>query len=250
MNLDYVPLLQTQRDLYAIPRGFERFNEYIKTMVDPDSKDLRIPIGAMNPMGKDHVPALLDDYLAFGADEIGAETTAVAQTKLTPIPGSFKVTLVIADDAHGMWTNRTATDFSHRFQSKPMHRRGWFVGLIWTSETPSPHMVRSEIATTIFRGAHVEKHGYPETLAGMMAQEGYALTMADCDEPSLDSEEYEYSREIITPHLQSEAYPIQVACLYGDEAARELGYEPMGLTAQAGLALALHTAREKQKRHR
>jgi len=32
MKLEYVPLLQVQRDLYKMPRGFERFREYIKTM--------------------------------------------------------------------------------------------------------------------------------------------------------------------------------------------------------------------------
>ena len=27
----------------------------------------------MNPMGKDHVPALIDDYLALGAEEIAED---------------------------------------------------------------------------------------------------------------------------------------------------------------------------------
>lgn len=33
MNLEYVPLLQVQRDLYKLPRGFERFREYLRTML-------------------------------------------------------------------------------------------------------------------------------------------------------------------------------------------------------------------------
>jgi len=34
MTLEFLPLLQIQRDLYAMPRGMERFREYIKTMTD------------------------------------------------------------------------------------------------------------------------------------------------------------------------------------------------------------------------
>ena len=60
MRLDYVPLLKIQRDLYELPRGFERFREYLRTMTDPESGDLKFPLVAMNPMGKDHVTALLD----------------------------------------------------------------------------------------------------------------------------------------------------------------------------------------------
>jgi hypothetical protein len=53
MNLDYVPLLSLQRDLYRIPRGMERFHAYLCTMIDRTTNDLRVPIVAMNPMGKD-----------------------------------------------------------------------------------------------------------------------------------------------------------------------------------------------------
>ena len=33
--LEYVPLLQIQRDLYRIERGPERFGAYLRTMIDP-----------------------------------------------------------------------------------------------------------------------------------------------------------------------------------------------------------------------
>ena len=68
MKLSLLPLLQIQRDLYAMPRGMERFREYIKAMTDPETGDLSLPLVAMNPMGKDHVPALIDEYIALGAE--------------------------------------------------------------------------------------------------------------------------------------------------------------------------------------
>jgi hypothetical protein len=73
MTLTFVPLLQMQRDLYALPRGMERFREYIRTMTDAATGDLALPLVAMNPMGKDHVPALIDDYLALNAEKIAQD---------------------------------------------------------------------------------------------------------------------------------------------------------------------------------
>ena len=69
MNVELVPLLQIQRDLYSLPRGPERFRTYLKTMVNSDGSDVRLPpLVAMNPMGKDHVPALLDSLLTMEAE--------------------------------------------------------------------------------------------------------------------------------------------------------------------------------------
>ena len=61
-------------------------------------------------------------------------------------------------------------------------------------------------------------------------------------QPHLDAEDLEYSREILRPLLGESAYPIWIAALYGDEAARILGYEPLGLSDRAGLAVAVADA--------
>ena len=37
MTLSFLPLLHVQRELYALPRGMERFREYIRTMVDAEN---------------------------------------------------------------------------------------------------------------------------------------------------------------------------------------------------------------------
>ena len=64
MKVTYVPLLRVQRDLYDLPRNGERFRAYLATMTDPITRDLKLPLVAMNPMGKEHVPALLDEWMA------------------------------------------------------------------------------------------------------------------------------------------------------------------------------------------
>ena len=65
----------------CLPRGMERFREYIKTMTDAETGDLALPLVAMNPMGKDHVPALIDDYLALGAETIAEEADRQPPTR-------------------------------------------------------------------------------------------------------------------------------------------------------------------------
>ncbi|MEW6128893.1 MAG: hypothetical protein AB1757_17785 [Acidobacteriota bacterium] len=245
MQLEYVPLLKIQRELYESPRGMERFEAYIKTMVDAETRDLKLPLSSMNPMGKDHLPKLLDEYLAFHADELAAQSVEEAEANLTNIDGKFKVTLVLSDDLMGGWTNRYTVEFGHRSGSAAYFKRGWFTGMLWTSLQPTPELVRREVLITVYRGAHIVAHGFATTLGGLLAQEGYAMAMANCQTPTLDADDLAYTEEIISPFLDSKDYPILLTCLFGDEAAKALGYAPMGLSRNAGLALTLSQTKKK-----
>jgi hypothetical protein len=245
MKLEFVPLLQVQRDLYRMPRGWERFHAYLQTLMDPETKDLKLPLSAMNPMGKDHVPTLLDQYLAFDADGLAARAVAEAESRLSKVEGEFKVALVIVDDAMGGWTNRYSNELTARSGSKPLHRRGWITGALWTSETPSEQATREETLTAVYRAAHIQQHGFAATLREIMAQEGYAMAMAGCSNPSLDEDDLEYTRAVIAPNLDTKDYPIVITSLFRDPATASLGYAPPGLSERAGFALALRDARFK-----
>ena len=240
MKLEFVPLLKVQRELYGMPRGMERFRAYLATMIDPETRDLKLPLSGMNPMGKDHIPVLLDQYLAMDADQIAALAVADAESRLTNIRGEFKVALVLSDDAMGGWTNRYTSEFGRRFGTKAYHRRGWLEVALWTSEAPAAETVREQVLATIYRAAHIEQHGFAHTLREMLAQEGFAMAQAGCIEPALDADDLAYTREVIRPYLDTKDYSTIIACLFGDEAARSLGYAPVGLSARAGFALALH----------
>jgi hypothetical protein len=244
MKLSFLPLLQIQRDLYAMPRGIERFREYIKTMTDPETGDLALPLVAMNPMGKDHVPALIDEYIALGAERIASdsvdEATANAVASQTK---EYKVGLVVSDDLKGGWTNRWASEFSHRFETKAFHKRGFLTGILWTSEPASASNVREAVLTSIYRAEYLQRHPSPKTLHGMIEQEGHAMARAGCTSPSLDADDLAYTRSVIAPHLDANDRATVMACLFGDAAANALGYPPQGLSDRAGLALALHDAR-------
>jgi hypothetical protein len=80
----------------------------------------------------------------------------------------------------------------------------------------------------------------------MLAQEGQVMALAGCSGPTLDAEDIAYTREVLLPHLDAEDKSICFECLFGDAAARTLGFTPRGLSPWAGLALALQDARPNQ----
>src|ERR1041385_5252143 len=173
MDLEFVPLLSIQRDLYRLPRNMERFRAYLKTMVGT-SDDLEVPLVAMNPMAREHVPALIDRLLELRAEDVGAEAVAAARRNVMDRPGRFKVGIVVSDDLRGGWTNRWASEFGHRFGERALYKRGWITPIVWSSEAPDADAVRQEVLTSVYRIAHVERHGMATCLSEMLTQEGTA----------------------------------------------------------------------------
>jgi hypothetical protein len=262
VKLNFLPLLQIQRDLYAMPRGMERFREYIKTIRDADTGDLALPLVAMNPMAKDHIPALIDEYIALGAERIAEESIdawrATASTFALRAPADKKalalqtreytVCLVVSDDLKGGWTNRWASEYGHRIEGAAISTRGWLTGVLWSSEPASAASVREAVLTTIHRAEYLQTHNPPATLREMLDQEGYAMARAGCTTPSLEADDLAYTRSVLAPHLDAHDRATVIPCLFGDAAANALGYPLQGLSERAGLALALHDARAHPRR--
>ena len=155
----------------------------------------------------------------------------------------FKVAVVVSDDLKGGWTNRWASEFSHRIESAAFLRRGFITGILWTSEPASALHVRDAVLTAIYRAEYLQTHPTPKALREMLDQEGYAMARAGCTTPALDADDLAYTRTAIAPHLDAHDRATVIACLFGDAAANALGYPPQGLSDRAGLALALHDAR-------
>lgn len=261
MNLDYVPLLQVMRDLHGIPRGQppdfngkKRFKQYLHTIFDYEKRVCKLPILlAMNPMAKDHVTALLDAYLGMEGDSIGIRAAAEAADRLADVPGTFKVGLVVCDDLLGGWTSRPFYEFAFRFGctidgsrlEKPPNdwiKDFWLQGVLWSSEAPTERAVREAILAAAYRAAYMHRHGAPRTLREMLAQEGAVMALAGCSRPTLDANDIAYTREVLIPYLDADDTRTCIECLFGDAAARTLGFTPRGLSPWAGLALALHDA--------
>jgi hypothetical protein len=247
MRVDYVPLLQTQREVYKVPRGWDRFRQYLEIM-QPGTDDQIVPMFVMNPMAKEHVTARLDELLALDADGIAGRAAAGAARRLAHLAGQYKAGIVLADDVQGGWTNRYLSDAQLRFgyTLRPRQRAkanaagagGWIVGLLWASEEPTPRHIDATIQAAVYRAAYVQHHGLPTTLRQMLVQESLALAFADARPASLDKEESEYARHVIRPYLDSTDFPVAFACIYGDSAAHAVGYPQFGLPDGAGLTVA------------
>jgi hypothetical protein len=253
MNLEYVPLLRIQRELQGMPRSYERFREYLRTMTNEDGTGLELPsLGIVNPMAREHVTELLDALLVLDADRIAAAAVAEAAAALAGEPGECKVALVVADDRKGGWTNRWDYEWKLRFPTRSGDlaagrlpkwlRHFWLTGVLWSSEPAGERAVRETMLTTIYRAAHLLRHGPARTLRAKLAQEGAVLRRAGCAGPVLEGDDMAYTREVLVPFLEADDMRTTIECLFGDAAARTLGFTPRGLSPWAGIALALHDA--------
>ncbi len=234
----HLPLLELQRDLYRLPRGPERFKVYIDLMTAPDGT-MALPLAVLNPVAKEHVLDKLEELLALDAEALVANAVAQANGRLelkTPV----KLGLVVADDVAGGWTDRYVTDATHRFEPGEL-RYGFVTALLWAGERYTAASLTEQVLATCYRTRALLEHGPPKTLGQMMAQEGGAAAFAGM-RPALDADDLDYTRTVVAPHLDTTAFPVAFACLYGDAAARSVGYEPLGLSPDAGFALALHDA--------
>ena len=74
----------------------------------------------------------------------------------------------------------------------------------------------------------------------ILTQEGQVMAAAGCSGPTLDAEDIAYTREVLADFLDADDMRTCIECLFGDAAARSLGFTPCGLSPWAGLALALY----------
>lgn len=240
MNVELVALLKQERELYAVPRGRERFQAYLKAMT-MGTGEAALPLTVLNPMGREHVGELLDRMIALGIEAAAARAAAEAAQRLGGIDDTVRVAIAVADDLKGGWTNRYFTEMVNRFERKYEVERGWATVLFWTSEEPTLERAHRETLASVYRTLHQRAHGHPTSLRAMLAQEGRAARFAG-EVGALDDAALLQARRVIDPLRDSTAYPVIAAAFYGDDAAVSLGYPPLGLPERAGYAVALADA--------
>lgn len=242
VQIEHIALLPIARELHTIPRGMERFQEYLRVIVGGATDDVELlPLVGMNPMGRDHVAARLDEWLALSGDTVAAEVLGEASQALTHLSAEFRHGLVVVDDVMGGWTNRYTSDMGARFYAPSALKRGWLTTILWVSEPASHLYLRQSVRATLYRALYIQRYGPAQSLRQMMSQEGNVAHFAGIS-LQLDAEDIAYSREVLQPYLDSTHHGECMAALYGDEAARQVGYSPLGLSPFAGLEVALADA--------
>jgi hypothetical protein len=241
VQLRYEPLLQAQRDFYQRPRGSERFREHLRLMLTPNGDDRPLSLLAIDSLGADHLPHRLDALLALDADGVAGAAVAEAEAALADEPGRYVVAVAMGDDLLGasQSANRYRAEMAARFRQKACYTRGSIFTVLWTSEDYTVDRLRQEVWSAILRASYVQRHGYARTLHEMLAQEGCVLRGAGAAVPCLAPDDLDYTRAVLEPYRDRSDEPVLIAALFGDRAAHALGYPPLGLSADAGLALAL-----------
>ncbi|HEX6989126.1 MAG TPA: hypothetical protein VF282_06610 [Bacillota bacterium] len=250
MQIELIPTLEILRDLYARPRDIARFRWYLEQMLgdtDDGDVDVVVPITWANPMGKEHCLAAVQALLDIQAESVAADAAREAGPDLADVDARARLALVLLDDVAGGWTNRWLNEAGYRMCTDPRaqrsnRRRNFVIVPCWASETYTPARIRIEVKAALHRYAHLHRHGMPRTLRDIMVMDGQARAFAGA-RPALDPDDLAYTAVVIEPHRDSDDFPTQFACLFGDEAARNVGYRPMGLSPYAGFELALREAR-------
>lgn len=237
MEIAHLALLQTQRDLYAMPRSMERFKAYLATMAD--GEDLVLPLAAMNPMGKEHVAATLDQALALDAEGCAVAAGRAAAARLGALDYRLETALVVADDAQGGWTNRYFTELQGMVGSAYELRKPWVVTLIWTGSELAIVELGRQVQAAIYRYVHKRVHGLAQTLGELVVQEARVAQFAGLALPERSAAELGALRAAFaeveaTPIAH---YPLVVPWWFGDAVAVELGYPALGRMAGDALAL-------------
>jgi hypothetical protein len=215
--------LEKVRELYRMPRTFERFQSYLN-LVRVDTGTEAVPLSKLNPMAKEHALVYVEQLLAMDAEDVVFAAAQDAAARLD-IDEPLKVLLVLMDDAKGGWTNRAFAEFAHRYENKYEVAHGWATVAIWTAETPSEELLRQRAFESVYRTIDERRHGAVRTLRDILDREIRTQRFAGTPCP-YDSDEY---RSKVEPYLDSHAAPIVMAALYGDTTAATLGYPPLGI---------------------
>ena len=251
MKVSLTPILQSFRDIYDVEGVMPRFQAYRSLMLGTTLGE-PLPLGVFSPMGK-RQPDFLDALIAFGAEHIATEAALEAATKLSSVPDHYRLILIVVDVGRNGWTERYLTDAEWRFfdkyndmpkEASPVGFDRWVTVQLWTDEEPTATYIRRETQAAIYRAAHLRRFGQPKTFEEMIRQEGRAMAFAGYT-PELDADAITHSHEVTEPYRNSTDYATCFTALYGDEIARAVGYQPLGLSAQAGFNVGLADAWEE-----
>jgi hypothetical protein len=243
-SFEFIPTLTVLRELYEMPRDMARFDRYLERMLGEDAagkRDVAVPITAANPMGKPHCLDAVNALLAVDAEAIAQQT--LAEPKLVPF-APLRVYLSLLDDRAGGWTNRTFNEFKMRYGDAHLLRANALrrlAGIVcWTSATYTSEDITWMTRDAVFRTAHLLTHGAAHSLRAMLALDRACAAFAGGhDAPALPLDDLRYTQEVLTPLLDAADQLTCIAALFGDDAAREAGYAPLGVSQRAGQALAV-----------
>lgn len=219
-----VPTLVFMAGVYRLPieggPASPRFRAYAAAAAE------RVPVAGYNPGTPKPVLAAVEALIDAGTEELLAAVAAEIVPGWTTRHGPVgeRVAMHVTVATPGMWTDRLATEVDHRFRG---HDPGG--ALLWFDDPADPASLRPLLIAEVVRALHLARAGPPATLADAVAREGEALAQA-----GEGGELHPAAAEALEVFGGDPALSTLVAFLYGDEAARALGFTPLGLGDRVG----------------
>lgn len=223
------PIIDAMIALYQQPRTTERFQEYLKILQGNSKDDMLVPIGNYNPMAKEHVLEKLFEMKKLNAEQLVSETIAEINKKAAAgSTGKFKVSIALADDLKGAWTNHYTTDYDSKFKLNALVTRNFCTPLFWSSEEYTPELIQKRTLEACLRTMYWLNAPKPVTLADHIKQEVFVAeksfskkTIVSCD--------LEMLNEYFNQHKETDRYEIIFNFLYGDTACKQLEFPVFGI---------------------
>lgn len=223
-----VPTLAAMADIYRLPRAggpnSPRFTAYHARVAATHG------LSAYNPMAGPHALEAVEALLALDAEAMAA---AVATEILARLEYHGHVTLAVVVASPGMWTDRIATDIGHRTLDVGAAHHG--LVMQWARESITATSVRNATIAETVRVVHTAQHGAARAVHAVLEREGRALAMGDATFARLNAAEQQAVEEAFEIIGDSANLADIVAIAFGDDAARTLGYPPLGLPLDAGV---------------
>lgn len=254
-NVRIAPTLATMAEIYALPRDGgpkgPRFAAYVART--PTEWGL-VPY---NPMAGDAALEAVQSLIALDAEAVALQAV---QKVASACSYGDTLTLALAVRSKGLWTDRMATEVDERVTGKTRVMHQGVISLWSREESTAETVVRESVAEAVRVMWHAQ-HGVADTLSRVLACEGLAYALADLQVASLGASSPPAVFSVpITPEdsvTVIEAIDIlgdtrqagEIAgVLYGDDAAKEMGWTPLGVPAYAGYRWAVFRARERVAR--
>jgi hypothetical protein len=148
----------------------------------------------------------------------------------------MRISLTYCDDLLGGWTNRALIELEGLLHpAAGAERWNWLSVPIWSSEAVELEPLRLRVRSALLRMGYAGLQGPPVTLRQILRQEAEVAALAGHIEIEMDPDEMAYTWHVLQPLLDQVDQASLVGALFGDQAARALGYQPLGLSERAGI---------------
>jgi hypothetical protein len=230
MTFEVVPLLHKMQELYQKPANFHRFKEYISMLIGDSDNDLQTPIGAFNPMAKEHILAKLEELIALEAEKIAQERLSEINQKFTNQNQNehYKVFLNLSDDLKGGWTNHYTSDYDSKFKIHGLFSRKFCTPIFWTSEHYTKASISQRIAEYVLRTVYWTRKPKPITLKEHVEQEQFVIKHSPLLLTSTDFD-WQATKQFFLAHQESDNYNLIFNFFYGNPASQSLGFATFGI---------------------